>query len=178
MAILISGSVNENLTQLTIKADTGVGEIATLYVYLNDFSVAISQDLLSSPGFNADDELVITEADLAELFEDNLLKDGIYVVVAVGADTTNQSTAIDIVHKEIDCCLAQNLDGDESEGPIFTKRQEKATRVFLLLQGAKIAAERKNLTATVDKYQAAEDLCAGCGCNNTVTKIANKSYLS
>lgn len=169
MAIAVNATIASDRQSLILTASSGVSEVTELHLYRNDLETEITQTLLASPGF-VGTTLTITAADLPEIFDgDGILLDGVYVFVALEvALPTNQDIAVAVHAQEIDCCLGQAALTDDFD-PKYEERMVKGFRVFMLLNGARLAAENKDAYQTKKHYDTALTICrACCKCERTV----------
>ena len=167
----IQVSINDAQTAITITAITDPVDIVTLVVYQNSVTSLIANNLLVSPGF-VNEQLEINATNLPAVFDsEGILKTGYLIVQVAAAGGDTNDYGIVIGSKEIDCCIANLIDTEynELDSDIELKKQHKAQRMFLLLNGAKISAANKDLDGAVRKYSIAYDICANCGCASSST---------
>lgn len=162
----ITLAVSDDQKTVTLTAVSGEGDIANLYMFQNSLTTNTDTNLLSSPGF-VDGAITFTSADAASLFDsDGYLNTGYLIAIVTNSAEDDSANAIAIGSKDIDCCIANLIDSpyEELDDALENKKLDKATRAYLSLKSAEVAANNNDLDGAIRYFNVAEDICDNCGC--------------
>lgn len=164
----ITLAVSNDQKTVTLTAISGQGDIANLYLFQNEREDGTLNDLLANPGF-VGNTITFSASEISEIFdEDGVLNTGYLIAVVTNSSENASAYAVGIGTREIDCCIANMIDTpyEDLDTALNAKKLDKATRAFLLIKAAEVAANANDLDGAVRFYEIAKDICDGCGCNS------------